>query len=313
MLLGPLDAPPSLISALHSLIALLDIDLDRPLHYTSHQPIIMLRIAKTLCETIRLDYNKGNYVVHPPLEVINVELAKIAINEGNTQLAIKGFHSPLNEGTRKSKHFLEGKPTDVKDPGETNNPLVSNPDYNKGKTSYEVEPDTDTLILTIFADIQALLGDYEDELKDDSNEELLEAGEEMDEEFLQNLQGFSEVLYAQFAEDNWEKHEEVVASYADLKWSIDDFHATTFKQYENTIAALRNYERILDRVRTDHVTGLNRILNNLQEVQTVVKKDLAHKKKGLEAAKAYTKISTNLIVRFIISITTKIIWKPRRR
>nr|GEU77598.1 retrovirus-related Pol polyprotein from transposon TNT 1-94 [Tanacetum cinerariifolium] len=289
--------------------------------------------------------------------------------EGNTQVAIKGFHSPLNEGTHKSKPFLEGKPTDVKDPGETNNPLVwdrlplilmmvlapnlylkgqtstpktqeethnllmgqpkalvtyqsgvgtgyhvdktqstrfevSNPDYNKGKTSYEVKPDTDTLILTIFADIQALLGDYEDELKDDSNEELLEAGEEMDEELLQNLQGFSKVLYAQVAEDNWEKHEEVVASYADLKWSVDDFHATTFKQYENTVAALRNYERILDRVKTDHVTGLNRILNNLQEVQTVVKKDLAHKKKGLEAAKAYTKISTNLIELLTMSFST---------
>ncbi|GJX29412.1 hypothetical protein Tco_0237491, partial [Tanacetum coccineum] len=166
-------------------------------------------------------------------------------------------------------------------------------------------------------------GDYEDELKDDSDEELLEAGEEMDEEFLQSTN--EETPHAHSTETPTEEpisieHQSpspnkdqpesskdkktyasdsesssVVASYADLKWSIDDFHATTFKQYENTDAALRNYERILNRVRTDHVTGLNRILNNLQEVQTVVKEDPALKKKVLEAAEAYTKILKNLI------------------
>ncbi|GJS93120.1 hypothetical protein Tco_0800088 [Tanacetum coccineum] len=31
------------------------------------------------------------------------------------------------------------------------------------------------------------------------------------------LQGFSKVLYAQVAKDNWEKHEEAAASYAELK------------------------------------------------------------------------------------------------
>ncbi|GJX61571.1 hypothetical protein Tco_0294471 [Tanacetum coccineum] len=100
-------------------------------------------------------------------------------------------------------------------------------------------------------------------------------------QLVRNLQGFSKVLYAQVVEDNFEKHEEAAASYADLKWNIDDFHATTFKQYENTNAALRNYERIPNRFRTDHVTGLNRTLNNLQELQNVVKDDPTLNKKVL--------------------------------
>ncbi|GJT30801.1 hypothetical protein Tco_0911076 [Tanacetum coccineum] len=109
-----------------------------------------------------------------------------------------------------------------------------------------------------------------------------------------NLQGFSKVLYAQVAEDNWEKHEETVASYADLNWSIEYFHATTFKTYENTNAALRNYQKIITQSRSDHVEGINKILTNLKKVQDAIKEDPALNKKVLNAAKAYTKNSSNL-------------------
>ncbi|GKD14522.1 hypothetical protein Tco_1198929, partial [Tanacetum coccineum] len=90
---------------------------------------------------------------------------------------------------------------------------------------------------------------------------------------VRNLQGFSKVIYAQVAEDRWEKYEEAAASYADLKWSIKDFHETTFRNYEKT-----------------------------NEVQNVVKEDPALNKKVLEAAKAYTKNSTNL-TELLIMIT----------
>ncbi|GKE31262.1 hypothetical protein Tco_1450584 [Tanacetum coccineum] len=79
-------------------------------------------------------------------------------------------------GTRSSKPLPEGKLTDVKDLGETNNLL----------TSSEVEVDSEPLILATVRDIQALLGYSKDELKDVSDEEMLEAGEELDEEFLQS-------------------------------------------------------------------------------------------------------------------------------
>nr|GEU90175.1 hypothetical protein [Tanacetum cinerariifolium] len=65
------------------------------------------------------------------------------------------------------------------------NQMVSDrrdPDHNKGKTSLEVEPDTEPLITQTFGEIQALLVDYEEELKDDSDEEMYEAGEEIEDE-----------------------------------------------------------------------------------------------------------------------------------
>ncbi|GJT32224.1 retrovirus-related pol polyprotein from transposon TNT 1-94 [Tanacetum coccineum] len=85
-----------------------------------------------------------------------------------------------HSGTRKSNPLPKGKTTDAKDPEENKQPIgigppsthpddgadtkyqvdktqstrfeVSDPDYNKGKTSSKVEPDTDTLILTTVAD-----------------------------------------------------------------------------------------------------------------------------------------------------------------
>ncbi|GKE46990.1 hypothetical protein Tco_1478248, partial [Tanacetum coccineum] len=63
---------------------------------------------------------------------------------------------------------------------------VSDHDHNKSKTSFEVELDSELLILTIVGDIQALLGDSKDELKIDSDEEMLEASEDLAEEFLQS-------------------------------------------------------------------------------------------------------------------------------
>ncbi|GJY60600.1 hypothetical protein Tco_0461257 [Tanacetum coccineum] len=75
---------------------------------------------------------------------------------------------------------------------------------------------------------------------------------------------------------------------------IDDFHRTTFRQYENTDDALKNYQQIITFFKTDHNTRIRRILDNLQEVQNAVKEDLALNKKVLKVAEAYTKNSTNL-------------------
>ncbi|GJU81713.1 hypothetical protein Tco_1284078 [Tanacetum coccineum] len=113
-------------------------------------------------------------------------------------------------------------------------------------------------------------------------------------QLVSNLQNFSKVLYAQVAEDTWEKHEEAAASYVDLKWGLEDFINTSFTKYENTDAALRNFQQILNLFKTDHNTGLRRILDNLKEVQDAVKEDPALNKKVLETIEAYTKNSTNL-------------------
>ncbi|GKB05780.1 hypothetical protein Tco_0833975 [Tanacetum coccineum] len=55
---------------------------------------------------------------------------------------------------------------------------VSGPNHNKGKISSEVESDTEPVILQTFSEIQALLENSKKDLKDESNEEMYEAGEE---------------------------------------------------------------------------------------------------------------------------------------
>ncbi|GKC49880.1 hypothetical protein Tco_1072625 [Tanacetum coccineum] len=97
-----------------------------------------------------------------------------------------------DDGTSKTHPLPEGTNIDPKDSGRNTQladrgqpkALVINLSGAGTKRSSEVESNTDTMILTTVADIQALLGDSEDELKDDSDEEMLEAGEELDEEFL---------------------------------------------------------------------------------------------------------------------------------
>ncbi|GJV94042.1 hypothetical protein Tco_1541855 [Tanacetum coccineum] len=154
-----------------------------------------------------------------------------------------------DDSSRKTQPLLEGTNINPKDSGR-NTQLVDRGQPKALVTNQsEVESDTDTLILTTVADIQALLGDSRDELKDDSDEEMLEAGEESDEEFIH----------------------------------IEDFLATNFRQYENIDASLRNYEKIITQFKSEHVTGLNRILTNLQEVHNAVKEDPALNKKVPEA------------------------------
>ncbi|GJU75401.1 hypothetical protein Tco_1272471 [Tanacetum coccineum] len=90
------------------------------------------------------------------------------------------------------------------------------------------------------------------------------------------------------------KHEEVVASYADLRMEIVGFHDATYKENENTNIALRNYERILPQFKTQNAEGINRVLTNIREVQDAVKEDPTLNKKVLDATKSYTKNSSNL-------------------
>ncbi|GJS49016.1 hypothetical protein Tco_0599137 [Tanacetum coccineum] len=140
--------------------------------------------------------------------------------ERNTQHAVKGFHSPLDEGTRKSqplpKVTIKTKPlpegphgdkgsegfkppadmelltTHVVDPSRTDAKYQVDQTQstrlryrsltkNKGETSSKVELDNQTLLLSTAADVQALLLS-DKELMEESEDDVFEAGDEMDEE-----------------------------------------------------------------------------------------------------------------------------------
>ncbi|GJX10690.1 hypothetical protein Tco_0200549 [Tanacetum coccineum] len=92
-----------------------------------------------------------------------------------------GSHSPPDEGTRKSQLFLKGKTTDPKDSGGNDQPANKGLPSTVSNEGTDVELDFEPLKLTSMADFQALLGD--DDLKEDSDDDdVFEAGEEMDED-----------------------------------------------------------------------------------------------------------------------------------
>ncbi|GJR57924.1 hypothetical protein Tco_1500086 [Tanacetum coccineum] len=111
-------------------------------------------------------------------------------SNGNIHPTNKGLPATNpDEGTRKSQPLLEGTTIDPKDSEGNTQPadkglpsMVSDPDHNKEKTSSEVEPNTDHIILQTYGDLHMLIKDSEDELQDISDEEIYEVGEEMDEE-----------------------------------------------------------------------------------------------------------------------------------
>nr|GEV36489.1 uncharacterized mitochondrial protein AtMg00810-like [Tanacetum cinerariifolium] len=138
----------------------------------------------------------------------NMDIKSTSGNIQPTGMGSPSIHP--HDGTSKSKPLPEGTYTDPKDLGSSKeltnrdhtltlgtNQLranteyyvdktqstrfeVSNPDRHKIKTSPKVELDIDTRILTTVVDIQALLGDSDDELKDESDDEVFKALEEMD-------------------------------------------------------------------------------------------------------------------------------------
>ncbi|GKC18472.1 hypothetical protein Tco_1020622 [Tanacetum coccineum] len=160
-----------------------------------------------------------------------------------------------------------------------------------------------------------LMEDSDDDLKELIDDDIFEAGEDMDDPFplladeetqppplieqpsteLQHIEQPSTNHQSPSpAKDHLESFKEVVASYDDLKWEAKDFHDTTFKVASNTDAYLRNFDQSLTKDKAQHVEGIIKILTNLKEVQDVVKEYPALNKKVLDAAEAYTKNSSNL-------------------
>ncbi|GJT87411.1 hypothetical protein Tco_1069128, partial [Tanacetum coccineum] len=171
---------------------------------------------------------------------------------------------------------------------------------NKGKTSFKVEPDTQTLQLNTFADIQAFLLS-EDELTQESDDDVLEAREDMDEDtqadeeehqsppdidkpkqthaqetqesdsdsfshelkkyvnilplterqLVKYLRKVSQVLFNRLTEDQWEKHEEAVISYADLWASIEGYYEENVDHKEQSDKLVQETMDCLDKNSTD--------------------------------------------------------------
>ncbi|GJX33480.1 hypothetical protein Tco_0243335 [Tanacetum coccineum] len=140
---------------------------------------------------------------------------------------------------------------------------------NKGKISFEVESDPETLQLTTLADIQAYLLS-EDELAQESDEEeTFSAGDEMEED-------------TQADED---EHQASVEGYYEENIAHRD---QTDKLVEAFMSSLEKSHIAI----SDLYTCLNIITELLKDIKNAIKDDHALNKKVIEATEAYTKNSS---------------------
>ncbi|GJU60380.1 hypothetical protein Tco_1238146 [Tanacetum coccineum] len=155
---------------------------------------------------------------------------------------------------------------------------------NEGKTSSELEPNTEHLQLQTFADIQAFLLS-EDELdKESDEEEVLAAGDDIDED----PQDDAEVKTPSPDQTQPEP------SHA----SIDQYYDKNIAHREQTDKLVEASMGSLDRRSTtisDLYKGLIVITELLKDINNAVKDDIATNKKIYEAIKTFAKISTQTI------------------
>ncbi|GJU07799.1 hypothetical protein Tco_1124229 [Tanacetum coccineum] len=112
------------------------------------------------------------------------------------------------------------------------------------------------------------------------------------------LRKFYRVLYNRITKDQWEKHEEAVVSYADLRASIEGYYEENVDhriQTEKLVQATMNSLNKNSTKRANLLKALNVVAEILKVVQKVVKEDHALNKKVLEATEAYTANSNNII------------------
>nr|GEV35219.1 hypothetical protein [Tanacetum cinerariifolium] len=270
---------------------------------------------------------------------------------GNVYPADKGLHSMVSdEGTIKTKTLPEGPHRDKDSKGlkpfanmeplttlisdlsgtnakyQANQTLSARLRYqsltkNKGKNSSKVEPNSQTLLLTTITDVQALLLSDE-ELMEDSEDDVFKAEDEMDEDIhhidkeeTQSSSPNKEQLESSHAHDTesyfdsscpealnkydnvlpvTERQLEATAPYADLNGEIDRFHDVAYKVYKGTEAAFNTYEKLIVKFQAQYVKDAENILGSLNFIQDVVKEDPTINKKVNEATEAYKKSLTNL-------------------
>ncbi|GJZ56403.1 hypothetical protein Tco_0611596 [Tanacetum coccineum] len=113
---------------------------------------------------------------------------------------------------------------------------------------------------TTMFDIYALLIDSKDELKEASDDNVFESlsppkeqpesskAKETDASDSRNIQHVSNVLYAQVTKDHWEKHEEVAASYADLKDTMEGYYEENVDHRDQADKLVKKTMNHLDKI-----------------------------------------------------------------
>ncbi|GJR55176.1 hypothetical protein Tco_1405697 [Tanacetum coccineum] len=228
-----------------------------------------------------------------------------------------------DEGTTKTMPRPEGSLGD-KDSGETYHPANMEPIYhpvadlmrtgakyqvdqtrstrlryqslpkNKGKPSHEGDLDTQPIVLFTYADVRAFILS-----NDEIEEDILGAGEEMDEEpQVAGIAKTHQVSSSSLGRQASEKYEEVAVNYADLKAFVNDYYDENIAHRDQNDKLVEASMSSLDKSSntiSDLYKGLNIITELLKEIKNAVKDDSVINKKITEASESFTKFSTNII------------------
>ncbi|GJW15298.1 retrovirus-related pol polyprotein from transposon TNT 1-94 [Tanacetum coccineum] len=226
--------------------------------------------------------------------------------ERNIQLASMGLPSILDARPR-------GNIT-TSDMGTTTPPVAD--------LSGTGELDTQPIVLSTYADVRAfLLSDDESEEDifgadkprsshassteasntDSSIDNILRKYDNIlpftERQLVKYLRKMSNAMFTRIFKDNWEKHEEAVVNYADLKASIIDYYDENIAHRDHTDKLVEASMSSLDKSSntiSDLYKGLNIITELLKEIKNAVKDDSAHALKQDEELAAWAKSSTNM-------------------
>ncbi|GKA27762.1 hypothetical protein Tco_0713930 [Tanacetum coccineum] len=105
---------------------------------------------------------------------------------------------------------------------------------------------------------------------------------------------FLEALYAQVAEDNWTKYEEVVASYVDLRASIEEYYEENVDHRAQTDKLIEETMSNLDKISKAGVDERAKLLKSLNRVSETLEADSALKEEMKNMAESNTTISSNV-------------------
>nr|GEY06813.1 hypothetical protein [Tanacetum cinerariifolium] len=183
---------------------------------------------QTFFQSTSREYNTRNYVAHPSTEEVKVELAKIATHDVlvyKTPFLKAIFHAAWRIlMTFVIQSLPEGTITDPKDSGRTiqltNRGLPFTNGFNQSGSDIN------------FGDYQVLLEDSEDHLMDLNDEEMYEAGEEIDDEQTHTQEEHQPTEHHSLKPLK-EKVSEILKVYSALKATMQTMAETNTTTYAN--------------------------------------------------------------------------------
>ncbi|GJZ41864.1 hypothetical protein Tco_0588750 [Tanacetum coccineum] len=221
--------------------------------------------------------------------------------KGNKQPLDKDITSTTpDKGTAKTTPYPEGSLRD-KDSGGNIPPTdmkpIHNPVADPSGTGAKYQPDTKPLQLQTYADIQTFLLSDDELDKESDKEEVLAAGDDMDEDPQDDAEVRTLSPDPTQPEPSHEQHEEAAISYADLKASIDQYYDENIAHRDQTDKLVEASMSTLDRSSTtisDLYKGLDVITRLLKDINNVVKDDPPTNQKLNEATETFARISSNI-------------------